>query len=682
MRVFYLLLVGLFILIHPALTQTKHALLVGIANYPDHKAKQRPSWKNLSSDNDLRILKEAILLQGFMNESIIILSDEDATVKNIEGALNDLVNTVKQGDVVMVHFSGHGQQVRDLSGDESDGYDESFVCHQAPVACYDGYLGQDHLLDDDMGKLFSELRLKLGASGHLLVLFDSCHSGTATRGNDDAFARDGAGPLDFDCNSQPVPQISGNKDVTGWNEFIQNKSNSATLASMVVISACRSDEVNYEYTPPSSIIRYGALSYAFVQVFKKPGLKVVSYADVLDELRKVIAQGTHSQTPQIEGDVYSKILNGTALEPSQYLQVYTSGKKNVEIEGGFLAGHGVGDSIAFYALSKLYEPIAVGVITQLHETRSGVQLKTILTNNYAQCKAKHIYSAASSIKRTLKITGECRNLEEVMSTLGKSPFFVLATEGATDYTLALDKKSFTIFSSDGITPLRSMKPTPVDSIHVLTQRLEEITRIEIFREKTQVEPSIAVDVRCERLKSVEHCNAPDERLDLQCVSIIQEEDTLYLREDEWANNELYAIQDGDFICVYVYNNEPKSVYITPFEISPNGRIYIHGPDELVSYYEIKPSTDPIPISILQISAADGYGSETLKLIVSKEPVNLINSPIAANGTDLAEQVYFSKDQKTDNSLASMFGFRRKDGTRGSLDEDKDMSIINIPLIMK
>jgi hypothetical protein len=83
---------------------------------------------------------------------------------------------------------------------------------------------------------------------------------------------------------------------------------------------------------------------------------------------------------------------------------------------------------------------------------------------------------------------------------------------------------------------------------------------------------------------------------------------------------------------------------------------------------------------LQISAADGFGPETMKLIVSKEPIGLLNSPIVANGTDLSKQIYFSKDQQTDNSLASMLGLRRKD--RGSLDEDKDMSIINIPLIMK
>jgi len=72
----------------------------------------------------------------------------------------------------------------------------------------------------------------------------------------------------------------------------------------------------------------------------------------------------------------------------------------------------------------------------------------------------------------------------------------------------------------------------------------------------------------------------------------------------------------------------------------------------------------------------------MKLIVSKEPIGLLNSPIVANGTDLSKQVYFPEEQQTDNSLASMFGFRKKDGINRGLDGDKDMSIINIPLIMK
>jgi hypothetical protein len=205
--------------------------------------------------------------------------------------------------------------------------------------------------------------------------------------------------------------------------------------------------------------------------------------------------------------------------------------------------------------------------------------------------------------------------------------------------------------------------------------------VEVLRERAQVEASMAVEVRCVRLTPCDSCNYSKDTLDLKCIGLdIGEEKKKYLREAEWPNNELYVLHDGDYICLYAINNEPKSVYITPIEISPNGKIFIHGlKKKNVSYREIQPSKEPTPVCILQIPASDGYGPETIKLMVSREPINLSNIPIAASGTNLSKQVYFPEEQQTDNSLASMFGFKKK---RGGLDEDKDMSIINIPLIMK
>lgn len=655
--------------------QTKHALLVGIGKYPTNDAKKQ-LWSNLSSDNDIRILKEALLLQGFSNDAITILEDENATVSAIKAAVDQLINIAKAGDVVMIHFSGHGQQVRDLSGDEHDGFDEAMVCYDAPVKCYEGYTGQDHLLDDDLGSWFNALRLKLGGEGHLLVLFDTCHSGTATRGSDDVRVRGGEGALEYDCNSTVTAHATSQPEVTGWNEFMSAVIENTNMASMVVISGCRADETNYEVKPAKSADSYGALSYAFVQVLKTPGLKSVSYADVLDELRKSIAQGGKLQTPQLEGDAYSKILNGSALEPSHYLNLHSMNASTIEIDGGFLAGHAIGDSIAFYALSKLSTPLSVGIVTELHETRSLVRVKNPLKGKTADFKAQSIYSSASAIKRSLKITGDSRNMSEVKKLIGSIPFFELAIEGTTDYTLALDKKAFTIFSSDGKTPLRSMNPGPIDSLSMLEQRLQEITRVEKFREYTSADTSIAIDIRCVRMQKCAPCEA-HMPFDTDCF---QAKGSYYTNVD-WPNSELYALNDADFICVYAYNNSDKTLYVSPFEISPNGRIYAHKSSQNVSYREIKPSKNPSLIVALQIFATDGYGSETMKLIVSKEPIDLLNSPIAANGTDLSKQVYFSKDQQTDNSVASMFGFRDKK-TRSSLDGDKDMSIINIPLIMK
>ena len=46
------------------------------------------------------------------------------TKKNILEAFDRVVEYSKAGDVVFIHYSGHGGRVRDTSGDEADGYDE------------------------------------------------------------------------------------------------------------------------------------------------------------------------------------------------------------------------------------------------------------------------------------------------------------------------------------------------------------------------------------------------------------------------------------------------------------------------------------------------------------------------------------------------------------------------------
>jgi hypothetical protein len=69
------------------------------------------------------------------------------------------------GDLFFLTYSGHGGQVPDVNGDEDDKKDETWCL-------YDG-----QLIDDE---LYAELG-KFGAGVRILVLSDSCHSGTVTR---------------------------------------------------------------------------------------------------------------------------------------------------------------------------------------------------------------------------------------------------------------------------------------------------------------------------------------------------------------------------------------------------------------------------------------------------------------------------------------------------------------------
>jgi hypothetical protein len=94
-----------------------------------------------------------------------VLLTKKATRASVLAALRRAAKALKAGDFCLVTYSGHGGQVPDTNGDEDDRKDETWCL-------YDG-----QLIDD-------ELYVELGgfAEGvRVLVLSDSCHSGTVTR---------------------------------------------------------------------------------------------------------------------------------------------------------------------------------------------------------------------------------------------------------------------------------------------------------------------------------------------------------------------------------------------------------------------------------------------------------------------------------------------------------------------
>ena len=94
-----------------------------------------------------------------------VLLTKNGTRAKVLAALRAAAKTLASGDLFFLSFSGQGGQVPDVSGEETDKLDETWCL-------YDG-----QLIDD-------ELYLELGrsASGvRILVLSDSCHSGTVVR---------------------------------------------------------------------------------------------------------------------------------------------------------------------------------------------------------------------------------------------------------------------------------------------------------------------------------------------------------------------------------------------------------------------------------------------------------------------------------------------------------------------
>ena len=109
--------------------QNYHAVLIGIGQYPSSSG-----WSTIHGDNDIPLIKASLINQGFPDENITTILNEQATKECILNSFESLLSRIGKGDVVYIHFSGHGQQITDLNGDEDDGYDEAWIPY-ARIIC-------------------------------------------------------------------------------------------------------------------------------------------------------------------------------------------------------------------------------------------------------------------------------------------------------------------------------------------------------------------------------------------------------------------------------------------------------------------------------------------------------------------------------------------------------------------
>ena len=364
--------------------QNKLGLIVAVGKYP-----QGGRWKNLSSENDVRFINAALLKNGFDLKNVDSLMNEQATKQNILNALDALYNKTNNGDIVVFHFSGHGQQIQDDNGDETDGYDEALIPYDAQ-GMYDpvSYKGQNHLRDDELGAKLSRIREKIGSKGSLVVIVDACHSGTATRGNEFSVCRGEAMPFQA---PEYKPKLSKNAaDIDGFAE-----GSSATLSNMIVFSASSPNQVNYE-TKDADNNGVGSLSYAFSKAVNDLPLNS-SYYLLFQKIKAQIQANYPTQLPMIEGDLNQQVFSGAYTKRDEVLAI----NKWLN-DSTFIINAGSLDNINKESGFKVFsltggEPVAEGRIIQVNIFQSaGVITKGIDKSQAYQIKWDAINQGAFS----------------------------------------------------------------------------------------------------------------------------------------------------------------------------------------------------------------------------------------------------------------------------------------------
>lgn len=160
-------------------TSRKVALLVGINDYPSEAARLDGCVNDVKLQYHL--LKHRF---GFKHEDIYTLTDKEATRENILGAFEEyLIKQVKEGDVAVFHYSGHGSRVEDpepilFEPGKKFGLSGTFVPVDAKLPI--GYPEKVGTVDDIMGHTLFLLMSAVKSENFTAVL-DSCFSGAATR---------------------------------------------------------------------------------------------------------------------------------------------------------------------------------------------------------------------------------------------------------------------------------------------------------------------------------------------------------------------------------------------------------------------------------------------------------------------------------------------------------------------
>lgn len=264
--------------------QTRRALVIGIGQQEDK------DWGKINGDRDVPFVEEMLANAGFEEGNIKTLVNRQATKATIVESFKSLEAQSRRGDVIYVHFSGHGQQMKDVHNDEKDGLDECWIPYDAYRFPCEKDRGEKHLTDDEVNHYLNAVRDKIGDAGKMLVVIDACHSGDGTRGDDDEVVR-GVADVFEAIKSFIWGASAGSKDKMDVNPDAQRN-----VERWITISACESDQVNIEMKSPA----VGKLTYAIYNKVKESG----DNDDFFRRIRRFVNShtGSRPQYPVMSGE--------------------------------------------------------------------------------------------------------------------------------------------------------------------------------------------------------------------------------------------------------------------------------------------------------------------------------------------------------------------------------------------
>jgi metacaspase-1 len=223
-------------------------------------------------ENDARAMASLAEQLGFVVRGPLLThaATSDAVIEQIRAVAQELT----PGDMFLLTYSGHGGQVNNKNPDddpEEDKLDETWCLYDR------------ELLDDELFALFSEFTPGV----RIVVLSDSCHSGTVTRADpgeaEDEFATQKQLPADVavateEANAELYERVQ---------KEVPSKRLTSIGATVVLISGCQ----DYQFSRDGR--ENGAFTGALLKAWEDPTAR-----RSLKSLRDATAAGIPTQYQQ------------------------------------------------------------------------------------------------------------------------------------------------------------------------------------------------------------------------------------------------------------------------------------------------------------------------------------------------------------------------------------------------
>jgi hypothetical protein len=271
----------------------KKAVLVGI-NYFNSRHMLK------GCINDSNCMRHMLTTKfGFPAASILTLTEEQpsAVMKptryNMHMAMVWLIQGCQAGDSLVFHYSGHGSQQRDYSGEEADGFNETLCPVDFETA---GMIVDDEINDTIVKPLPHGVRL------HAII--DACHSGTVL-------------DLPFLCRFNRYGQFKW-EDHRPANRRWKGTSGGQAYS----FSGCDDSQTSADTSALSKITSTGAMTFCFIQAIERGHAQ--TYGSLLCAMREAIrtakvnsGMGTGTITSLMEMLVSGGSLNGGLTQEPQ-----------------------------------------------------------------------------------------------------------------------------------------------------------------------------------------------------------------------------------------------------------------------------------------------------------------------------------------------------------------------------